>query len=389
MNKDLIEKLESTMNRILGNKLMYPTRPVIDEMLSLDMHSIIIGSRGTGKTTLLLKEARKKRILYFSVDDFDVPSNSIHDIAVDAFSLGYEGVFIDEIHFDANWERALKSLYDKYEDKIIWASDSSSLRLRSKIGDTARRYIYKTLPLMSFREYLYLKAGKTYPKIEDPFNHEISFKIDSDFLFLFEEYKKEGFLPIFLLGNYNERLKDIIAKIITSDIPFFVPEIRSVHIQLMKEVLRYLALGSVPRIETENLTRQWNISYEKLIQLVRVMEETGLITLIPQYGDNKEKFSRAKIFFTNPSMYHVLGGREGNLREALTVLAFQSSGMEIYASKKEESGDFIVSKGNGEITSIEVGGKNKKGKESDYVIRDNIDYPSSHVIPLWVLAMMW
>ena len=59
MNKDLIEKLESTMNRILGNKLMYPTRPVIDEMLSLDMHSIIIGSRGTGKTTLLLKEARK------------------------------------------------------------------------------------------------------------------------------------------------------------------------------------------------------------------------------------------------------------------------------------------------------------------------------------------
>ena len=113
----------------------------------------------------MLKSAANRRILYFSADDFDVPANSIHDIASDAFLLGYEGVFIDEIHFDSNWDRVLKSLSDKYEDKIIWASDSSSLRLRSAIGATARRYIHTSLPLMSFREYLFMKTGKNYPKI--------------------------------------------------------------------------------------------------------------------------------------------------------------------------------------------------------------------------------
>lgn len=389
MNRELIGKLEATMNRIMANKLSAPMRPVISEMGELPRHSIIVGARGTGKTTLMLRNAEGRRILYFSTDDYDVPANGIHDIAVDAFSIGYEGVFIDEIHFDSKWEQVLKSLYDKYEDRIIWASDSSSLRLRSGIGETARRYLYRTLPLMSFREYLYMKTGKAYPRVDDPFTYTPSFRIDPDFLYLFEEYKKEGFLPIFLGGNYPENVKDMISKIISSDIPFFVPEIKSVHIQLMREIIRYLVSGSVPRIETENLTRQWNVSYEKLIQLLHVMEETGLISIVPEYGDRKEKFSRSKVLVSNPSIYNVLGGREGNLRESLTVLAFRSSGMSIFASEKEEAGDFIVESRDKSVLSLEVGGKKKKFKESDYVIRDNIDYPSGNVIPLWVLAMMW
>lgn len=389
MDKSLIEKLEQTMQRIAMLKLSSPLRPAIAEMKDLDRHSILLGPRGTGKTTFMLKSAANRRILYFSADDFDVPANSIHDIASDAFLLGYEGVFIDEIHFDSNWDRVLKSLYDKYEDKIIWASDSSSLRLRSAIGATARRYIHTSLPLMSFREYLFMKTGKNYPKIDDPFNAKISFPIDSDYLYNFENYKKEGFLPIFLTGNYEQKLKDIIAKIITSDIPFFIPEIRSAHIQLMREITTFLAKSSVPRIVTENMTREWNISYEKLIQLLHVMEETSLISIIPEYNDNKEKFSRSKVFLTNPSAYMVLSGREGNLREALVSLAFKTRGMKIFSSPKEESGDFIIIREDGKPITIEVGGKKKKFKESDYVIRDNIEYPASNVIPLYLIAMMW
>lgn len=387
MDKELIERLEATMRRVMANKLSAPMRPIISEMEGMPRHSIIIGARGTGKTTLMLREASRHRSLYFSADDYDVPADGIYDIATEAFSLGYEAVFIDEVHFDSSWERALKSLYDKYEDRMIWASDSSSLRLRTGIGETARRYLYRTLPLMSFREYLHMRTGREYPIAEDPFSCDVPFRIDSDFLYLFEEYKREGFLPIFQAGDYAERLKDMISKTVSSDIPFFVPEIRSGHIRLMREVLRYLASGSVPRIETENLTRQWNISYEKLLQLLHVMEETGLVSIVPGYGDAKERFSRSKILLANPSAYHVLGGREGNLREALTVLAFRSRGIGIYASQKEEAGDFIVDM-DGPVT-IEVGGRKKRHKESDYVVRDNIDYPSERVIPLWHLAMMW
>ncbi len=38
---------------------------------------------------------------------------------------------------------------------------------------------------------------------------------------------------------------------------------------------------------------------------------------------------------------------------------------------------------------IEVGGRNKVLKKSDWVIRDNTDYPADKVLPLWLLAMAW
>ena len=389
MNRELIDKLQASMERIAVNKLSYPMRPAIREMVELPRHMLLLGPRGSGKTTLLLEHARGRRILYFSADDYDVPANGIHDIAADAFALGYEGVFIDEVHFDSGWDRALKSLYDKYEDRAIWASDSSSLRLRSGIGETARRYLARSLPLLSFREYLYLKTGQAFPRTVFPFSQELGFKVDAAFLHLFEEYKKEGFLPVFLCGDYQERLKDIITKIISSDIPFFVPEIRSTHMQLMREILRYLATASVPRIETEKLTRQWGVSYEKLMQLLDAMEKTGLVMIVPEYGDRKEKFSRSKILLGNPSMYTALGGREGNMRESLTALAFRSAGMEIFASQKEEAGDFVAIGREGRPVTLEAGGRKKSAKESDYAVRDLIDYPAGHAIPLWMLAMMW
>ena len=160
-------------------------------------------------------------------------------------------------------------------------------------------------------------------------------------------------------------------------------------IKLMRDVLRFLSTSNIPRIKTSGLTSQWGISYDKLIQLLYVMESTGLISIVPAEGDPNERFSKSKVFLTNPSLYFLLGSGEGNFREALTALSFTSAGMEIRSSVKEEDGDFTVTTKDGGKVMLEVGGRSKAFKASDFVIRDKIDYPAPHVIPLWVLAMMW
>lgn len=38
---------------------------------------------------------------------------------------------------------------------------------------------------------------------------------------------------------------------------------------------------------------------------------------------------------------------------------------------------------------LEVGGLNKKPKQADYVIRDDIDLPLRNAIPVWVLGIGW
>ena len=68
----------------------------------------------------------------------------------------------------------------------------------------------------------------------------------------------------------------------------------------------------------------------------------------------------------------------------------------VNACKDEPDGDFVVSNNTGSLNlgntpklKIEVGGRDKVLKQSDWVIRDNTDYPADKAIPLWLLAMGW
>ena len=38
---------------------------------------------------------------------------------------------------------------------------------------------------------------------------------------------------------------------------------------------------------------------------------------------------------------------------------------------------------------IEVGGKNKKAKQSDFVIKDDIEFPLRNNIPLWIAGAIY
>ena len=100
----------------------------------------------------------------FSADNPKIIGEPLYDLVSSVFMLGYEGVIIDEIHYASNWSIHLKALYDDYPGKIIWISDSSSLVLRDGKADLSRRYVAIQMPLMSFREFLYLETGQTYPK---------------------------------------------------------------------------------------------------------------------------------------------------------------------------------------------------------------------------------
>ncbi|WP_041396223.1 hypothetical protein [Gracilinema caldarium] len=69
-----------------------------------------------------------------------------------------------------------------------------------------------------------------------------------------------------------------------------------------------------------------------------------------------------------------------------------NSGWNVYASKDETKGDFIISQfHNGKVIRflLEVGGSKKVKKSADFVIRDDIDLPGLTALPLWLLGMGW
>lgn len=400
---ELIEEFKTIMVRKLAampERIRLWTKEYISKN-TLPKNMILTGLRGTGKSTFLLYHARllEKKILYFSADNPRLSAFNLYDVVSSVFLQGYEGVIIDEVHFARNWSAQLKSLYDDFPDRYVWASDSSALVLRNGTADLSRRYVFVHMPIMSFREFLYIETGNTYDII-NPFEmndgEPLPVKPDATLLDLFEKYKLNGTRPFYTEGDYEKRSLAVLEKTLNSDVPFFVPQITDDNLRLMSAVVGTLSMSSIPRLQVRSLCADWNVSADKLYQLLEVMEAVGVVRIIRFPNDTKAKSAGAKLFFADPCLYSVLHGNPGNMREAFVTVLLQEVGYSVNASKVETDGDFVISRntsgldlGTSPKIKIEVGGRDKVLKKSDWVIRDNTDYPSGKAIPLWLLAFAW
>ncbi|MCD6449749.1 MAG: ATP-binding protein [Thermotogaceae bacterium] len=383
-----MESLELRMKRMISF-LPKRLRPYFNELKSrfTDRGILLVGPRGGGKTTFLLTMAKERNFFYISADDpiiFTVPFQKLAQYIL----INYNGLIIDEVHYLKDWSLHVKNFYDSFPDKTIWLSDSSSVVLRKGIADLSRRFVVHKLPLMSLREYIYFETAIELPKIYNPFDKkstEIAAEIlkQVDILKYFRNYKEHGTRPFYQEGNFKERMKNVIEKSIYADIAYFVGQISDNHLGVMKAIISYLAFSKIPTVNIESLCRDWRLGKEKLYQLLQAMEDIELINIVQKTKIKKPYSKGAKIFFADPVIYSVLEGETGNFREAFVVFALKSKG-EVLAEKDETKGDLVFKN-----IRLEVGGPNKKPKQADFVIRDDIDLPVRNAIPMWILGMGW
>lgn len=386
MTNDILQTLVRAMQRRLA-AMPARLRPFTSEYGPLPDALLLTGTRGCGKTTFLLWHAREKRFLYFSADNPKIIGYKLYDLVSDVFMMGYEGVIIDEIHFATDWSINLKALYDDFPGRKIWVSDSSSLVLRSGEGDLSRRFVPIHMPLMSFREYLFLETGKNYPKYTLG-DGTLPAEPDAALLSVFNDYRQHGSRPFYQNGDFDARYMAVMDKVLNNDIPFFLPSITDNNLRLMRAIIGTLANSSIPRVHVTSLCADWGIGAEKLYQLLFVMEHIGLLRIVRLQNDTKARSTGAKMLFADPCAYHVLNADPGTEREAYIVSCLTQAGYDIYAMRDERKGDYQVSKGDKDFV-IEVGGKNKKPKDADYVFRDQTDYSAGNAIPFWLAGMMW
>lgn len=386
MNSEIINHLLASMQRRMA-ALPHRLRPFTTGYSQLPPCFLLTGSRGCGKSTFMLHHSRDNRMLYFSADNPKVMAFNLYDFVSYIFMNGYEGVIIDEIHYANNWSIHLKALYDDFPGKKLWVSDSSSLVLRSGGADLSRRFVPIRMPLMSFREFLFLQTGNLYPtyKLGDSV---LPVEPSSEILSQFAIYRQMGSRPFFKEGDFEARYMAIMDKVFNNDIPFFLPSINENNLRLMRAIVGSLASSSIPRVQVSSLCADWGVGAEKLYQILFVMESVGMLKIVRYQNDNKARSAGAKMLFDDPCAYPVLKADEGTSREAYVVFCLRNADYDIYAMRDETNGDYLAIK-NGNAINIEVGGKRKKPKASDYVARDNTDYPTGNAIPFWLLGMMW
>jgi len=383
--EEVITLVEETHQRL---KLSLPERirPFYDSVeIDKVRTALVYGQRGAGKTTFLLYRSKDKPFLYLSADNPLVIAHPLYEVVREVFKRGYEGIIVDEVHLAKDWSLHLKALYDDYPDRYIWASGSSSLLIKKGVADLSRRFVQIRIPLMSFREFLYLKMG-ILPEPVDIFNvkeEDLKLVRKVNVLGLFREYVSSGTRPIFFEGEYCSRIQGIVEKTIFYDVPFYLPSIQSNHLRLMNAVIGHMISSPIPTVNISKLCSEWHIGKEKLYQLLSVMEAVELLRIVRRKGDKSVYSKGAKMLINDPSVYYCFNGNLGTAREAFVVFTL-SERYEVYASPREEDYDYLV-----DGRKIEVGGRRKETKSADLVISDDLELPVRNRLPMWLLGMVW
>ena len=355
----------------------------------------LVGPRGVGKSTMVLQHIAenegKEKALYVSADHSYFTSHTLISLADEFVKDGGEHLYIDEVHKYSGWSRELKQIYDTHPGLKVMFTGSSILDILAGEVDLSRRVVRYTMQGMSFREYLEMFHGIKTPMLsfEDIVQGKnIAIKGLAHPLPLFREYLEIGYYPFSKEGAFLTRLEQVISQTTEYDIPRFsnmsFTTGRKLHLLLI------ILSQTVPfKPEYTSLANAIKASRNDIPDYLLLLEKAGMIgQLRDQTGGIRGLGKVEKLYLDNTNIMVALVGAEadrGTIRETFFYNQMRVTKDVISSSKS----DFTI----GNYT-FEVGGKKKKHHqiadiENGIVVRDDIEFATNGIIPLWAFGLTY
>lgn len=362
----------------------------------------ISGVRGAGKTTLLLQYLKRnfssnEEILYISLDDIYFAENTLIEFAAQFEKEGGKLLVLDEVHKYKDWSHDLKQIYDIYTSLKVVFTSSSALEIYKGSHDLSRRLLLYHLPGLSLREYSLFRYNIELPilSLSDILEHtrEISMSMPNDIkpIKLFMEYREYGYYPFFIesIDSYGERLLNTLNVVMESDLPaIFNIDFKSVL--NLKKLLSIIARLVPYKPNVRKLADQIGVTWETLLRYLFYLEKAQIVKWLGKdtYGINYLN-KPEKLYLQNTNLIYALAEESSNIgaiRETFVLNQLSVNQNVTYPV----AGDFLL---NGKYT-FEVGGKGKssrqiKGINDAYLIKDDIEFGSKGVIPLWMFGLLY
>lgn len=404
-----MENLFNISNRLIENTSLVFKRALKE---SIDWRFPLIeirGSRGVGKTTLMLQRAKElkangEQVLYTSLDFPYFFQQSLFDFVTEFVNYGGKHLFLDEIHRypaknkSSDWSLELKNIVDSFPELNIVYSGSSILHLYNGNGDLSRRKASYLLKGLSFREYLLLNNIialeniniETLLKKHTSIAEEISKKIKP--LKHFKRYLEVGYYPFFKDNDvvYYSQIQQIINLIIDTDLPYLT----SISTNAKEQLKRLLGAISttVPYVPNmKNLASMIDVTDQRtLFKYLQLLEEAQILQLVKSNAKgNKVMQKPEKILIQNTNLMYALGMNNtdiGSQRETFFYNQISTNNEITYSGKA----DFLVNNS----LLFEIGGKSKgqkqiNGAKNAYIVADEIEIGFGNKIPLWLFGLTY
>lgn len=352
----------------------------------------LVGPRGVGKTTLFLQYIKEhiddERMFYVSADNIYFSGHSLVELADEFYREGGQYLFIDEVHKYSNWSQELKQIYDTHPDLRIAFTGSSVLDINKGEADLSRRAPIYMMQGLSFREYLILFKHLDAPLLSldqivggmakmDWINHPLPY---------FKEYLRRGYYPFSGDSQFEIELSQIINLTMEVDIPLFA----GMNTSTGRKLKRLLAIvaKSVPfKPVMDKIAKLINVSRNDLGDYFMYMEKAGMLSqLRDETGGIMGLGKVDKVYIDNTNIAYILGEQAADIGNIRETFFFNQMRVNNNVVSSKISGFNI----NGRI--FEVGGKNKGQRQiaeasEGYVVKDDIEFASGNVIPLWQFGL--
>jgi hypothetical protein len=367
----------------------------------------IVGARGVGKTTFLIRYAikygaKKREALYLSADNVFFLRNTLVSVVDSLYKYtDTRLLLIDEIHKYPNWRLELKNIVDTYPSFQIFFSGSSMIDLIQGQYDLSRRVVLHKLVGFSFREYLGYYFQKELPKFtlkEIVSSHlKIAQELDvTGILKHFGEYLKLGYYPFFK-GYAQDKdkfqsLNNAVQMTIYEDIAT-LHALKTASLVTTEQLYKFVINSSAGELSASKLATSLGKDFDSISSYLRYLEQAGLIRFIYS-ASSGQAFLRnpTKMYPENTNLMHaaylplIQDQVKGKMRETFVVNQVQNAQIPIFYSSV---GDFKIDE-----YLFEVGGKNKttkqlKSHENSFVLADDILIGSKNIIPLYLLGFLY
>lgn len=339
---------------------------------------IITGFRRVGKSFLAQRIAKRlvekgdyllDNILYLNFEDYrltdintakklgDVYSVFLSDVAKNGRKL----VLLDEIQNVVDWDKFVRTMYEKDEDTKIILTGSNSELLSAEIGSNlAGRYIEFSIFPFSFREFLEYKNVRIETE-SDYLKHKL------DLEKMFAEYINFGGLPETFEINSEEAkysyLRGVITKVVLDDI---VKRFGVDNVDVLERLLNYILSNIGSAIAYTGLKNKikslgFEMKVETIIKYVSYFIKSFVVLELNKFDWKQRKiFSASKKYFAVDtglaSLYRP--GRENFSRklENIVFLNAKRKHPKIYYGVNERGReiDFILDVENGFFDKYQV-----------------------------------
>ena len=398
------KKMQRLVSQFYEKYAQVQTYQVRDFMDTIDWDNRFIGikgTRGVGKTTLLLQYIRlnfepTKIVLYVSLDHLYFLENTLYDLVSDFYKKGGLFIAIDEVHKYPNWAIEIKNIYDDMPHLRLVFTSSSLLHIQQAKADLSRRVVVYTMPGLSFREFIQFETQINLDiySLKDIIENHISISMaivqKVKPLQYFENYLDYGYYPFYIENkkSFHQKLSEVILTVLEVDIPQYasIPVSNSV---LLKKLLSVIS-NSVPFKPNMNaISERTGISLNTMKNYLKLLNDAQLLNLL--YVEDKGINSLGKpekIFLNNTNLMYNLGieADKGNVRETFFLNQVQCK----YAVFASSIVDFKVDG----LYEFELGGRNKKKNQiatlqNAFLVKDDIEIGSDLNIPLWLFGFLY